>query len=187
MNTTSKSQKNALVLGGSLGGLLAARVLSNHFEQVTILEKDPVHRVPESRKGQPQTQHLHGLLPAGLRVLNHYFPNIEDDMSANGANVMDFAETMNWFSYGGFKKRFKIGINAVTVSRPMLEHLVRERVLALPNVRLQDNTVVKKLLISPDHQQVLGVETEGKTNGQTQQLRADLVIDATGRGSKTPQ
>lgn len=187
MNTTSKSQKNALVLGGSLGGLLAARVLSNHFEQVTILEKDPVHRVPESRKGQPQTQHLHGLLPAGLRVLNHYFPNIEDDMSANGANVMDFAETMNWFSYGGFKKRFKIGINAVTVSRPMLEHLVRERVLALPNVRLQDNTTVKKLITSPDHQQVLGVETEGKTNGQTQQLRADLVIDATGRGSKTPQ
>lgn len=187
MNTTPTLKKNALVLGGSLGGLLTARVLSNHFEQVTIIEKDPVHRVPESRKGQPQTQHLHGLLPAGLRVLNKYFSNIESDMIANGANIMDFAETMNWFSYGGFKKRFTFGINAVTVSRPMLEHVVRERVLALPNVRLEDNTTVKKLLTSPDHHQVLGVETENKVDGQVQQMLADLVIDVTGRGSRTPQ
>ncbi len=187
MDTTSQLPKNALVLGGSLGGLLAARVLSKYFEQVTILEKDAVHRVPESRKGQPQTQHLHGLLPAGLRVLNQYFPDIENDMVANGANVMDFAETMNWFSYGGFKKRFTFGINAVTVSRPMLEHVVRERVLALPNVRLQDHTTVKKLLISPDQKQVLGVESVTKDDGQTQEILADLVIDATGRGSRTPQ
>jgi 2-polyprenyl-6-methoxyphenol hydroxylase-like FAD-dependent oxidoreductase len=174
MNNTSQLPKNALVLGGSLGGLLAARVLSNYFDQVTILDKDAVHRVPESRKGQPQTQHLHGLLPAGLRVLNHYFPNIEHDMVANGANVMDFAETMNWFSYGGFKKRFTFGINAVTVSRPMLEHIVRERVLALPNVNLQDNTTVNKLLVSPDHRQVLGAEVSTKTDGQTQEILADL-------------
>lgn len=185
MNTTPKSQKNALVLGGSLGGLLAARVLSAHFEQVVILEKDSVHRVPESRKGQPQTQHLHGLLPAGLRILNQYFPNIENDMVANGANVMDFAETMNWFSYGGFKKRFTFGINAVTISRPMLEHIVRERVLALPNVRLEDNASVKKLLTSSDQQQIVGVEIEKEE--QTQQMLADLAVDATGRGSRTPQ
>ncbi|MFN8348728.1 MAG: FAD-dependent monooxygenase [Spirosomataceae bacterium] len=185
MNTNPTLQKNALVLGGSLGGLLAARVLSAHFEQVVILEKDSVHRVPESRKGQPQTQHLHGLLPAGLRILNQYFPNIENDMVANGANVMDFAETMNWFSYGGFKKRFTFGINAVTISRPMLEHIVRERVLALPNVRLEDNASVKKLLTSSDQQQIIGVEIE--KGEQTQQMLADLAVDATGRGSRTPQ
>lgn len=187
MNNTSQLPKNALVLGGSLGGLLAARVLSNYFDQVTILEKDAVHRVPESRKGQPQTQHLHGLLPAGLRVLNHYFSDIEKDMVANGAKVMDFAETMNWFSYGGFKKRFTFGINAVTVSRPMLEHIVRERVLALPNVSLQDHTTAQKLLVSTDQKQVLGVEAVTKEDGQTQEILADLVIDATGRGSRTPQ
>ena len=59
-------RKHAIVIGASLGGLLTARVLSNHFEQVTILEKDTVHREPESRKGQPHTKHLHGLLPMGL-------------------------------------------------------------------------------------------------------------------------
>lgn len=187
MNANASSRNHAVVLGGSLGGLLAAKVLSQHFNQVTIVEKDPVHRLPESRKGQPQTQHLHGLLPAGLQVLNRYFPGIETELNANGANVVDFAETMNWFSYGGYKKRFKIGFNAVLVTRPLLEHLVRERVLALPNVMLKDHTTVKKLLTSANHQEVLGVEVVSKDTQESASLLADLVIDVTGRGSRTPQ
>ncbi|MFN8352845.1 MAG: FAD-dependent monooxygenase [Spirosomataceae bacterium] len=187
MKTNVAPRNHAIVLGGSLGGLLAAKVLSQHFKQVTIIEKDTVHRQPESRKGQPQTQHLHGLLPAGLRILNQYFSGIEADMSANGAKVMDFAETMNWFSYGGYKKRFKIGFNAVIATRPLLEHLVRERVLALPNILLQDNTTVKKLLASADHQEIVGVEILPKDEAQSTSLLADLVVDVTGRGSRTPQ
>ena len=51
-------KRHALVIGGSMAGLLTARVLSDHFDQVTILERDSVHDYPESRKGQPQTRHL---------------------------------------------------------------------------------------------------------------------------------
>ena len=60
----SRTNSHAIVLGGSMAGLLTARVLSDHFAQVTIVERDPVRNQPESRKGQPQTRHLHILLAA---------------------------------------------------------------------------------------------------------------------------
>jgi glycine/D-amino acid oxidase-like deaminating enzyme len=61
-------RKDAIVIGGSMSGLLTARVLSKHFDRVTILERDPIHNKPESRKGQPHTRQLHGLLAEGFRV-----------------------------------------------------------------------------------------------------------------------
>jgi len=183
----SNKRQHAIVIGGSLGGLLAARVLSDHFERVTIVEKDAVQRAPESRKGQSQTRHLHGLLPAGINIFLHYFPGLKEEMVEHGATVVDFAESMNWYSYGGFKKRFVIGIDGVGISRPLFEQLVRERVLAVPNISLLDNTVAKQLQTAADSQTVTGVITEKKENGNTALLNADLVVDASGRGSRTPQ
>lgn len=170
-----------------MGGLLTARVLSNHFEKVTIIEKDVVHRVAGSRKGQGHTSHLHGLLPSGLEIILKYFPGLQQEMVDHGASVVDFAESMNWYSYGGFKKRFVIGIEAIGITRPLLEHLVRERVLALPNVNLVDNTSVKQLITSEDRLEVTGVTAEGKGRGDTSFIASDLVVDATGRGSRSPQ
>ena len=69
METKAKRETHAIVLGASMAGLLTARVLSNHFDRVTLLERDEVHAEPESRKGQPQTRHLHGLLASGLQVM----------------------------------------------------------------------------------------------------------------------
>ena len=73
-NTTNN--KHAVVIGGSMAGLMAARVLSEHFAQVTVLERDALHNEPESRKGQPHTRHLHGLLARGLELMAHYFPDL---------------------------------------------------------------------------------------------------------------
>jgi 2-polyprenyl-6-methoxyphenol hydroxylase-like FAD-dependent oxidoreductase len=67
-------KQHVIILGGSLTGLLTAQLLSQYYSQVSIIEKDAVHREPESRKGQPQTRHLHGLLPGGLQVMSKYFP-----------------------------------------------------------------------------------------------------------------
>jgi 2-polyprenyl-6-methoxyphenol hydroxylase-like FAD-dependent oxidoreductase len=69
MSPNSTNRQHAIVMGGSLAGLLAARVLSKHFDRVTIIEKDRVNHQPESRSGQPQTQHLHALLAKGLQVI----------------------------------------------------------------------------------------------------------------------
>lgn len=187
MKTNQSSRNHAIVLGGSLGGLMTARVLSKHFDKVTIIEKDIVNRQPESRKGQPQTRHLHGLLPAGFNVMKQYFPDLGEALEKSGANVNDFANTMVWKTYGGYRKAFNMDLQAVLMSRPLLEHLIRERVLALPNVELLDNTAVKNILKTPDNQRVTGVLIEPKGNENAQSLEADLVIDVTGRTSRSAQ
>jgi 2-polyprenyl-6-methoxyphenol hydroxylase-like FAD-dependent oxidoreductase len=184
----STSQRHAIVLGGSMAGMLTARVLSNHFDQVTIIERDPVTDQPESRKGQPQTRHLHVLLAGGLDVITRYFPDLPDALVAGGALVEDTTETMRWYSYGGFRKRFSMGRKGAIMSRPFLEYLIRQRVLALPHVTLVDNCAVKGLVTTPDRRRVTGVQVARRDGSDgVETLAADLVVDCTGRGSRTPQ
>lgn len=188
MTARNSARNHALVLGGSMAGLVAARVLSEHFQQVTILERDGVTAEPQSRKGQPQTRHLHGLLASGLETLTHYYPDLPQALESSGALVQDFAETMHWHAYGGFRKRFHMGLRAALMSRPLLESLVRQRTLARANITLRDNTAVKGLVTNPERTAVTGVEVESRgasTHNET--ISADLVVDATGRGSRTPQ
>lgn len=187
MNNKQKRFKQAIIMGGSLGGLLTARVLSNHFEQVTILERDSVAPGPEARKGQPQARHLHGLLATGLEVMTRFFPDLPQALKDNGAIMGDFADSMQWYTYGGYRKRFKMNVPATLMSRPLLEHLVRERVLALPNVALVDNCSVLGLVTAVSGDQVAGVQIEDRASGQQEVLNASLVVDCTGRGSRSAQ
>jgi glycine/D-amino acid oxidase-like deaminating enzyme len=96
----SASRQHAVVLGASLGGLLAARALSSYFAHVTLVEKDAVGHQPESRKGQPQTRHVHGLLGSGRQVMER-LPDLAQALK-RGALANDFAETMIWYCYGGY-------------------------------------------------------------------------------------
>ena len=198
MNTTSSDfRQHAVVLGASMGGLLAARALSSHFARVTLVEKDPVQRQPESRKGQPQTRHVHGLLGSGRQVMLDFFPGLDQELLADGALGNDFAATMTWYCYGGYRKSFSIGYNGFSMSRPLLEHHIRERTLALPNLTLLDNASARRLETTPNRQRITGggAITAGgditavviQTGAGEQTLAADLVVDATGRGSRTPQ
>ena len=145
---THTAGNHAIVLGGSMAGLLTARVLSEHFDRVTLLERDPVHPGPESRKGQPQTRHLHGLLASGLDIMTRYYPDLPDALVAGGALVQDMAEMMRWYTYGGYRRRFTMGRKAAVMSRPFLESLLRQRTVARPNVTSAGNCAVKGL-ISP--------------------------------------
>ena len=56
---------HAIVIGGSITGLVTARVLADHFARVTIVERDRFPDQPEFRKGVPQSRHLHALLERG--------------------------------------------------------------------------------------------------------------------------
>jgi|YNPNPStandDraft_1061719.scaffolds.fasta_scaffold06096_8 2-polyprenyl-6-methoxyphenol hydroxylase-like FAD-dependent oxidoreductase len=186
--TLSHSSSHAVVIGSSMAGLLAARVLSNHFDRVTIVERDPVCDHPESRKGQPQTRHLHGLLASGLDIMTRYYPDLPDALASGGALVTDMTEHMQWYTYGGYRQRFSMGRRAALMSRPFLEHLIRQRTLALPNVSLVDNCAVRGLVATADRRRITGVQIE-RRNSTTgvEILVTDLVIDCTGRGSRTPQ
>jgi 2-polyprenyl-6-methoxyphenol hydroxylase-like FAD-dependent oxidoreductase len=186
-SASSLHGKQAIVIGGSLGGLLTARALRNHFEKIIILEKDKVSDDRESRKGQPHTKHLHGLLPAGLNAMMHYFPDLLESLKNNGANEVDFAGSMHWYTHGGYRKSFDIGLTAVSASRPFLECMIRQRVLAIPGIHLIDQASVKQLISSNDHKKVAGVVVEQKDNSETTSMYADMTIDVSGRGSRTSQ
>jgi 2-polyprenyl-6-methoxyphenol hydroxylase-like FAD-dependent oxidoreductase len=182
------SNQHVIVIGGSLAGLLAARVLSDHFERVTILERDPVHDRPESRKGQPQTRHPHGLLTSGLKFVNRYFPGLETDLIEKGAIIADQGLATRFFFAGSYRTPFESGLQGILVSRPLMEWQIRRRVAALPNVTLCDETLAEKLVTTPDRTRVTGVVIGRRGAGKgIETLTADFVVDAAGRGSLAPK
>ena len=176
--------KHAVVIGGSLAGLLTARVLSDYFDQVTILERDPVNEFPEARKGQPQTIHIHGLLTKGFQLLEGYFPGIGESLVEGGALSGDFAEGIRWHQFGGYKVQGTSGLIGMMMSRPFLEWHVRQRVAALRNVTLRSACAASELITSADQKRVIAVRVIDRARGnQSEVIRAGLVVDASGRGS----
>ncbi|NWG20400.1 MAG: FAD-binding monooxygenase [Chloroflexi bacterium] len=185
---TPSATSHALVLGASMAGLLTARVLSKHFAQVTIVERDVVPDQPEARKGQPQTRHLHGLLASGLEIMTRYYPDLPDALAAGGALVIDMTANMCWYTYGGYRRRFTMGRKGALMSRPFLEHLIRQRTLARDNVTLLDSCAIRGLVTGDDRRRITGVRVEHRdAQSLAATLTADLVVDCTGRGSQTPQ
>jgi 2-polyprenyl-6-methoxyphenol hydroxylase-like FAD-dependent oxidoreductase len=183
----ASQRKHAIVIGCSLAGLFAARVLSDHFERVTIIERDPVNDRPESRKGQPQTRHLHGLLAQGLTIIKELFPGLQETMVDGGAMVADMGEAIRWYHFDGYKIQFTSGLIGMMMSRPFLEWHIRRRVLALSNVTLMPSTRTHALATNAGKTRVTGVQVTGREGDDSRALAADLVVDAGGRGSMTPK
>jgi 2-polyprenyl-6-methoxyphenol hydroxylase-like FAD-dependent oxidoreductase len=188
MTRSTSTNAHAIVLGASMAGLLTARVLSEHFDRVTLIERDPVANHPEARKGQPQTRHLHGLLASGLELMSRYYPDLVAALEAGGAIVGDFGENMRWHTYGGYRQRFTLGSKAALMSRPFLEYLIRVRTLAQANITLIDNCAVRRLMTTIDRTRIVGVEVEHRDReGAMEAFAAGIIVDCTGRGSRTPQ
>jgi 2-polyprenyl-6-methoxyphenol hydroxylase-like FAD-dependent oxidoreductase len=123
----------AVVIGASIGGLLAARALADYAESVTVVDRDMPPDAAVPRKGVPQGRHVHGLLAGGLDALRFFFPSILDDLAAEGAIVVDTAQDVLWFS-GAWRLRCKCGVIGCLQTRPFLELYIRRRVAKLPNV-----------------------------------------------------
>ena len=177
---------HAVVLGASLAGLLATRVLADAYDRVTVVERDPLPDTAEHRKGVPQGRHAHLLLPRGTQILDELFPGLLDDLATGGAPVIrDFAELR--FSPGGHRLRLEgRPAEAVTyqASRPYLEGQVRARVLALPRVEVVDRCEVVGLVATAARDRVTGVRILCGADGVEETLGADLILDATGRGGR---
>ena len=191
MNTTPPVRR-AIVIGGSISGLLAARVLSDHFTQVTLIERDSFSDRPEHRPGQPQTRHLHGLLASGKATLEHYFPDLIESLAAGGATLGDMAGSARWYVQGGYRLQYDSGMTGIQLSRPFLEWQVRRRVAALSNVTVLDHTTVEGLTTNPERSRITGVQIHRRAapdpaDTTRQTLTADLVVDASGRNSPSPR
>jgi len=185
--TSPPAGKHALVYGGSISGLIAAGVLSRHFERVTLVERDHFESGPQARKGVPQAQHAHSLLSRGLNIFNEVFPGFSEDLKAAGGIIMDMTEHHAWCMGGNWIPRGRIGLDLTCQSRPLLEWVIRQRLQALPNVRVLDGHEVTGFLTSPDKARVTGIRFQAPGGGQEETLEADLVADASGRGSRAPQ
>jgi 2-polyprenyl-6-methoxyphenol hydroxylase-like FAD-dependent oxidoreductase len=178
---------SAVVLGASMAGLLAARVLSRHFQRVTLVERDVLPEGEALRKGVPQTVHAHALLNTGYAVLDDYFPGMMDAIVARGAPRGDLAGDFLWFQYGRWKMRETLGLPAILASRACLEAAVRRRVKAIGNVAFLEGAEGLRPVFDPDAGRVTGLRVRGPDRGREETLAADLVVDATGRGSAAPK
>jgi 2-polyprenyl-6-methoxyphenol hydroxylase-like FAD-dependent oxidoreductase len=180
---------HAIVIGASLAGLLAARVLADRFERVTILERDHLPTGPEARKGVPQARHVHALLIRGEQVMERLFPGFAKQLIEGGANPVRSGYDVRWHHFGCWKLGFESDLRTLALSRPFLEFHVRQRLLQCPNVRVLDGTVVTRYAADWDCSRVTGVFIRGRHSitMADEPLQADLVVDASGRGSQTPQ
>jgi 2-polyprenyl-6-methoxyphenol hydroxylase-like FAD-dependent oxidoreductase len=184
MRDTSSNQ--VVVLGASMAGLLAARVLSERFERVVVIERDGLPPIGEHRRGVPHGRHLHGLHPRGREILDELFPGFTACLTASGAVSCDVLGDLRWQLSGYQLRQADIGLPGLFASRPFLEGHVRAVVQRLPGIRILDHTSACGLTVTADNRRVTGVEVRGTRGGSPARLAADLVVDATGRGSRTP-
>lgn len=183
----STGGRHAIVSGGSIAGLISAGVLARHFERVTLVERDRFEPGTQPRKGVPQGAHVHGLLTRGMDALGEIFPGIKEALRAAGSTFMDMTGDHAWYMAGLWRPRVPSGITFYAQSRPLLESVIRERLRTLPNVRVLDGREVTGFQTSADKARVTGVQVRAPGGGQEETLEAELVVDATGRGSRTPQ
>lgn len=173
----------AVVLGASMAGLMAARVLREKFERVTVVERDVLPSGPEHRRGVPQSRHLHVLLARGTSIIEELFPGFVAEAVAAGATPADALARTRLLVSGYRLLQTDVGLQTVLAGRPLVEHIVRGRVRALDGVDFLDGHDVVSLAATADGRRVTGVRVQSD-GGAEETLEADLVLDATGRGSR---
>jgi 2-polyprenyl-6-methoxyphenol hydroxylase-like FAD-dependent oxidoreductase len=177
---------HAVVIGAGMAGLLAARVLAGHVDRVTLVERDRLPDGAEHRRGVPQDRQVHVLLARGLAVLDRLFPGFGGDLEAAGAVPVRMPGDIALLSKAGWIDRRAPGWTVLSAGRPLIEATLRRRVLQLPGVEILDGTEVTALLASDDGRGVRGVTLRSVDGGATSSADADLVVDASGRGSRAP-
>ncbi|MFV8048390.1 NAD(P)/FAD-dependent oxidoreductase [Mycobacterium sp. 48b] len=184
----------SVVLGAGMAGLLAAAALADTGHDVTLVERDRLPDKPSQRRGIPQGPHLHSLLSRGWHTIEDLVPGVIDDVIAAGGHVLDDARLgARMHIQNGpyaFNRTDPVADPAALanylVTRPLLECALRRRVAALPNVIVKDGHDVGELVAAqPDR--ITGVTIHDRRTGAAQRLETDLVVDATGRATRTPR
>ncbi|MBW4507494.1 MAG: 2-polyprenyl-6-methoxyphenol hydroxylase-like oxidoreductase [Scytonematopsis contorta HA4267-MV1] len=193
-STTNRSSclgNHAIVIGGSVAGLLAGRVLADYFERVTIIER---HSFPEKVapcKGVPQSHHIHSLMLRGRMILEEMFPGLDKELMTAGAPLFDMGSQMGWLNRNGWGVKFDSGMNILSFSRSLLDWNIRQRLKAFTNINFLQGCNVTGLLANSQGNGVVGVavsiSSESGKTGTQQKLFAELVVDASGRSSKAPK
>lgn len=183
----------AVVLGASVGGLLAARVLADFYRRVTVLERDDLPAEPVNRRGVPQGKHCHLLNARGSEILEHLFPGLLAELLAAGVGVWNDGElgrvhislAGHELTRSGTWPSTK-GLSLYFPSRVLLEWCIRRRLQKMSQVTIVEGRDVTGLTATADAVRVTGVRVTDRHNGHDATVAADLVVDATGRASRSP-
>jgi 2-polyprenyl-6-methoxyphenol hydroxylase-like FAD-dependent oxidoreductase len=171
------SLEKAIIIGGGISGKLVARVLSDVYKEVIILERDSEPERPSSRKGAPQGEHLHALLHAGEYGLEELFPGITEKFYDNGAVKINSTMDLAWYHHGAWRIRYDGGYSTTLQTRPHLEWHIEQYIKRIPNVILRYNQVVQEFLYNETENRIIGVQLKDGS------LTADIVVDASGVSS----
>lgn len=191
MTATKLSRGRAVVIGGSITGMLAAKVLSAYFKQVIILEKDDQPKVDAhepgsfSRQGLPHAAHQHLLLVKGRQLFEEFFPGFDEELERLGAPLVNYSEDVALFIGEGKLPRFASGLNLRVCRRPVIDNVVARRIGEIDNVESQYQCRVNDLILNEAKDRICGVRyQQGGSVLEDKSLTADLILDCSGRGSK---
>jgi 2-polyprenyl-6-methoxyphenol hydroxylase-like FAD-dependent oxidoreductase len=176
---------HALVVGASMAGLCAARVLADEYRQVTVVDRDPLPVAPVPRDGAPQGAHPHALQEAGRATLEDLVPGYGEALVSAGGLIIDAARDFRFYDEGGFLADGPRRMPMYTASRPLFERVLCEQVAALDGVDLRGECRFTEYLLDERRDRVTGAVVRDERGSRTE-LAADLVVDATGRASRTP-
>src|SRR5579883_2456578 len=190
MSRGESQRTHAIVIGGGIAGLLAARVLLKHFERVTILERDRYPEKPVVRAGVPQGRHAHLMLLRGQQALETLFPGLQATLFAQGAAERVYGaegEGASLYFYGGRCPQIPPVLRGWNCSRPFLEWHIRQKLVQEARLHIVEGHEVVHLLASGAEHAIGGVQFHARTSSfpkVIQELRADLVVDASGTSSR---
>ena len=181
-----KGRRRALIIGGSVTGMSVARVLREHYDEVVIIERDDLSSELRPRRGVPQSAQPHGLQMRGRAELDELFPGYVETVKQGGGNEVDLGSEMARYTPWGWAPTHPVQVKGLLASRPLMETTIRDLLLRdCPEIRWLKGVRVSGLRF--EHVQgiprVYGVETDSKDES-LRYIDAELVVDASGRGSK---
>src|SRR5215213_1667387 len=187
-----KKYRTAIVMGASIAGLWTARALSDHFEEVLIFERDHLPEGPEFRSGAPQVRQFHTLLQSGLQQMKEWFPGLDQELIAAGAVPYDVIGDIHLRARNRWLPQFPSGSILLSCSRLLLESSIRRRLRQNACIRFVEGVEVVGLQSDEEKRRVTGVRIRNRRGGSEEQdgdpvYAADLVVDALGRRSPTPE
>lgn len=175
----------AIVIGGSMAGKFAAKVLSTSFKEVIIIEAGERWDGKSSRKRVPQSNHPHVLLKGGENAIEELFPNITNELIEAGSIINNFTRDLKWHQFGLWKQPFIGEVHMIQQSRPLLEWHIQKRIHQISNITIKYETLVKGVLVDAKLNKVCGVKVKYLETNTQEEVHADLVVDASGFGSKS--
>jgi 2-polyprenyl-6-methoxyphenol hydroxylase-like FAD-dependent oxidoreductase len=181
---------HAVVIGGSMAGLSVARVLTDYFPRVTVVERDTPPQATLFRTGAPQARHPHVLLKGGELALEQLFPGLRQELLRQGALLLNAGQDLALNVFGQWRQCYPSAIEVIACSRPLLESVLYRHLATHPRVAFIHESEVVGLCTDERRTHVTGVQLRARGDRALQAgavLAADLVVDASGRGSHAPQ